>query len=91
MAAARRLNISLDPQYAERLSQKAARAHVADGTLARSLLSTAIDEADPDGTTITEILESIPGSLQRIEHAEAQIEQGSCTALDDLRDSRRRL
>lgn len=80
----KRLNVTLDDDYAERLSRLAEKAHVADGTLARSLLSTAIDEVDPTARTITEILESIPGSLEKIEHAEAQIEENRYTALGDL-------
>lgn len=86
----RRLNVTLDPEYAERLSRMAERAHVADGTLARSLLSTAIDEVDPSAATITEILESIPGSLDGIEHAEAQVEEGRFTPLEDLGGARSR-
>lgn len=80
----RRLNVSLDEQRAEKLTRLADRAHVPDGTLARSLLSSAIDEADPDAATITQILEGIPGLLERVEDAERSIEAGRFVELDDL-------
>ena len=43
-----RLNITLDDEQAAKLSRLADRLHLQAGTVARSLLSTAIDEADPD-------------------------------------------
>lgn len=82
--AARRLNVTLDPEHAEKLSRLAERSHVADGTLARSLLSTAIDDADPDGATMTEILEGIPGFRQRLELAESQVREGKVVGVDEL-------
>jgi len=80
----KRVNVTLDPERAAKLGALAERAHVPDGTLARSLLSTAIDDADPDARTITTILEGIPGLLERIEHAEAQVEAGEFVSLEDL-------
>lgn len=80
---ARRLNVSLDGHRATKLARLADRAHVADGTLARSLLSAAIDDADPDADSITDILEGIPGLIERLDEAESQVEAG---AVRDLRD-----
>jgi predicted transcriptional regulator len=40
----RRVNITLDDEHAAKLSRLAQRVHVNEGTLARSLLSTAIDD-----------------------------------------------
>jgi hypothetical protein len=81
--SARRLNVSLDEQRASKLARLADRAHVPDGTLARSLLSAAIDDADPDAAAVTDILEGIPGFAARLDRAEAQVEAG---AVEDLRD-----
>lgn len=81
----RRLNVSLDAARAEKLTRLADRAHVQDGTLARSLLSAAIDDADPDSATVTEILEGIPGLGERLEVAEAQAKAGDLVDLDELR------
>ena len=80
----KRLNISLDEQRAAKLGRLAARAEVPDGTMARSMLSTAIDEADPDPGSVTDILEGIPGLVDRVRSAEGQVEGGAVTDLDDL-------
>ena len=82
--ANRRLNVSLDVQHAEKLARLADRARVADGTLARSLLSAAIDDADPDSRSITEILEGIPDLPQRLAKAETEVEAGNVTHLEEL-------
>jgi len=79
-----RLNVTLDPEYAEKLARLAARVHVQEGTLARSLLSTAIDEADPDARTVTEVLESIPGAWDRAQLGLRQARSGDTRSLDDL-------
>lgn len=61
--ANRRINVTLEPDYARKLASLAERTtHVQEGTLARSLLSSALDEADPDASRITEILDGIPGA-----------------------------
>ena len=57
-----RVNIVLDDERALKLRRLADRTHTNAGTLARSLLSTAIDEADPDPRTITDLLDRIPGA-----------------------------
>jgi hypothetical protein len=80
----RRLNVSLDEQRAAKLARLADRAHVPDGTLARSLLSAAIDDSDPDAASVTDILEGVPGLVERLGEAEAQVEAGSFTELEDL-------
>lgn len=49
----------------------AERSHVQEGTLARSLLSTALDDADPEAQRITEILDAIPGAWERTQEANA--------------------
>lgn len=82
--ATRRLNVSLDEQRAAKLGRLAERAHVPDGTLARSLLSAAIDDADPDAASVTDILEGIPGLHGRLEEAEQQVEDGAVTDLADM-------
>ncbi len=56
-----RINITLDAESAARLSRLAARAHVQEGTLARSLLLTALEGADPDARGVVELLDSVPG------------------------------
>ena len=80
----KRLNVSLDEERAEKLSRLADRAHVPDGTLARSLLSAAIDDQDPDARSVTDILEGVPGLAERLSEAEGQVEAGRVRELDEL-------
>ena len=60
-----RLNITLDDEQAAKLARLADRLHVQPGTVARSLLSSAIDEADPDPRNVVELLDGIPGAHER--------------------------
>ncbi|HUZ81897.1 MAG TPA: hypothetical protein VMU73_06590 [Gaiellaceae bacterium] len=62
----------------------AEQAYTAEGTLARSLLSRAIDDAEIDGRTMVEILNGIPGADERIKLARKQIARGEGVPLDDL-------
>jgi hypothetical protein len=79
-----RLNITLDAERASKLTRLAARTNVQEGTLARSLLSAAIDDADPDPRTITDLLDAIPGALSRAQLGLAQAQRGETVALEDL-------
>ena len=79
-----RLNVTLDGEHAERLSRLAERAHVQEGTLARSLLSRAIDDADLDAEHVVEILDGIPGALERANEAREQGRRGDTVPLEEL-------
>lgn len=83
-APARRVNVTLDEEHAQKLSLLAAKAHLQEGTLARSLLSSALDQVDPNPATVTQILESIPGSWERMQQGLAEARRGEGTPLDDL-------
>ena len=83
-AAARRINVTLDDEHAGKLAKLAERTHMQEGTLARSLLSTALDDADPDAARITEILDAIPGAWERTQEGLAQAARGEGTPLDQL-------
>lgn len=80
----RRINVTLDEAHAGKLSRLAERAHMQEGTLARSLLSTALDDVDPDAARITEILDAIPGAWERTQEGLAQAARGEGTPLDEL-------
>jgi hypothetical protein len=80
----RRVNILLGEEQAAKLYGLADRTHVNAGTLARSLLSSALDQADPDATTITALLDAIPGAFERAQVGLADVRAGRVTALDDL-------
>jgi hypothetical protein len=79
-----RLNITLDDDRAEKLSRLADRMHVQPGTIARSLLSTALDEADPDARDVVELLDSIPGAYERARVGLKQAGRGETVSLDEL-------
>jgi hypothetical protein len=80
----KRINVTLDEVHARKLARLAHRTHVQEGTLARSLLATALDDADPDASRITEILDSIPGAWERTQEGLAQARRGEGTPLDEL-------
>ena len=79
-----RLNITLDEEQALRLARLAERLHLQPGTVARSLLSSAIDDADPDPRNIVELLDGIPGALERAQLGLEQARTGATVSLDDL-------
>jgi hypothetical protein len=81
---ARRLNVSLDGEHAAKLARLAERTHTQEGTLARSLLSTAIDEADPDARNVAELLDGIDGSFERAQLGLEQARAGRSIPLDEL-------
>ena len=81
---ANRFNVQLDDEHAAKLHGLAKRAYVQPGTLARSLLSTALDQADPDAATITEILDAIPGAWERAQEGLAAARAGRFVPLDEL-------
>ncbi len=79
-----RFNVTLDHEHAEKLRRMAEQSYAAEGTLARSLLSRAIDEAEVDGRTMVEILNGIPGAAERVQLGREQISRGEGIPLDEL-------
>jgi len=82
--APNRLNVTLDAERAAKLALLAERTHTQEGTLARSLLSQAIDEADVDARHVVELLDGIPGAFERAQVGLEQAGAGKTIALDDL-------
>ena len=68
----------------EKLGRMAEQAYTQEGTLARSLLSRAIDEADLDGDSMVDLLDGIPGALERARLGREQGRGGKTIPLDDL-------
>lgn len=83
-ASSNRVNVTLDDAHAEKLRRLAERTHVNEGTLARSLLMTALDDADPDPANVTALLDSIPGAFEQAQRGLAEIEAGRGRPLSDL-------
>jgi hypothetical protein len=78
-----RVNVILDDERATKLRRLAERTHTNPGTLARSLLSTALDDADPDPRSITDLLDRIPGAWEDAMASLEDIKAGRFTALED--------
>ena len=79
-----RINVLLDDEHAIKLRRIAERTYVQPGTIARSLLSTALDQVDPDAPTITALLDTIPGAFERSQQGLADVEAGRVVQLDEL-------
>ena len=69
--------MTLESEYAEKLALLAEQAHTQEGTLARSLLSQAIDEADADARNVVGLLDSIPGAFTRADRGDCR-DRGRC-------------
>jgi hypothetical protein len=79
-----RLNVTLDGEHAAKLARLAERTHTQEGTLARSLLSSALDEADPQARHVVELLDGIDGAFERAQLGLRQASRGKTRPLDDL-------
>ena len=79
-----RFNVLLDDEHAARLHRLAARTYLNPATLARSLLSTALDQGDPDPGSITMLLDSTPGAWERAQEGLADVATGRVIPRDEL-------
>jgi len=79
-----RVNVLLDDEHAAKLHGLADRTYVNAGTLARSLLSTALDQADPDAASVTALLDAIPGAFERAQQGLAEVRADRVVPLDEL-------
>jgi hypothetical protein len=79
-----RLNITLDDEQYERLARMADRMHLQPGTLARSLLLSALDEAALDADNVVRLLDGLPGAYERAELGRRQADAGETVSLEDL-------
>ncbi|MDO9354498.1 MAG: hypothetical protein Q7T55_12435 [Solirubrobacteraceae bacterium] len=79
-----RVNVTLDDAHAAKLAALAERMHVQSGTLARSLLQSALDEVDPDARTMVELLDGIDGALASAKRGSADARAGRVVDLADL-------
>ena len=76
--------MTLDPAYAAKLAKLAERTHVNEGTLARSLLTQALDEAEPDPRHVAALLDGLPGAFERARQGLQDAKAGRTIGLDDL-------
>jgi hypothetical protein len=81
---ATRFNVQLDERHAAKLHALAERIHVNPGTLARSLLTTALEEATPEPSSIVELLDAIPGAYERAQQGLRETRAGQGISLDEI-------
>ena len=79
-----RVNVVLDEERAVKLRRLAERTHTSPGTLARSLLSTALDESDPDPRSITMLLDRIDGAWEDAMRGLDEAKAGRSIPLEEL-------
>jgi len=79
-----RVNVTLEDEQAAKLLALAERMHVQPGTIARSLLAQALDEADPDPRNVVELLDGIAGAYDRAQLGRRQADAGQTVSLDEL-------
>jgi hypothetical protein len=84
MAETSRVNVTLDEEHALKLKRLAERTNTNEGTLARSLLSTALDEADPDPRNVADLLDGLPGAFDRAQLGLEQAKAGLGVPLEEL-------
>ena len=82
--AVERLNVTLDAEYAEKLARLAERMHLQPGTVARSLLSSALDDADLDARNVIDLLDAIPDAFERAQLGRDRALAGDTISLDEL-------
>ncbi|MBA2557371.1 MAG: hypothetical protein H0V12_08535 [Chloroflexi bacterium] len=79
-----RVNIILDEERALKLRRLADRTHTSPGTLARSLLTSALDEADPDPRDVTALLDGIDGAWDQALAGLEEARSGKGIPLEEL-------
>lgn len=79
-----RVNIVLDAEYAEKLRILAARTHVSPGTLARALLSSALDEAGPSPRNVSALLDDIDGAFAKAQAGLEDVAKGRMVPLSEI-------
>lgn len=84
MRIVERVNVTLEDEQAAKLALLADRMHVPPGTIARSLLSSALDDLDPDPRNVVELLDGIPGAFERAQLGLKQARAGRTVSLEEL-------
>jgi len=82
--ATNRVNVVLDDESAVKLRRLAERTHTNAGTIARSLLANALDDADPDARTVTALLDRIDGAFEEAQRGLHEARGGAGIRLEDL-------
>lgn len=84
MTSGHRLTVALDGRHAETLRRLAERMNVQEATLADFLLTTALDDLDPDAGDVMELLDGVDGAFERARQGAEQARTGRTVPLDEL-------
>lgn len=76
--------VELGERHATKLRALAERLQVSPGALASSLLSNALDQAEPDPVSIEGLLDAIPGAFERANKGMGEIHAGNGIPLNEL-------
>lgn len=76
--------MTLDGERATKLAKLAERTHLNEGSLARSLLSQALDDVEADPRDVVALLDRIPGAFERAQEGLVQAKSKRTIDLDDL-------
>ena len=79
-----RLNVTLGQEHALKLARLAERTQTNEEALARSLLSSALDDADPNPRDITALLDGITGAFERAQLGREQAHAGLGVPLEEI-------
>ena len=79
-----RVNVVLGDEHWAKLRLLAERVQVSPGTLARLLLSRALDDAESSSTSITALLDSIDGAFERTVVGSADVAAGRYVDIEDI-------
>lgn len=75
--------VELDDAHAARLTELAERVHLSRDLVAHSLLSTALDQRDPDADVLSAVLDAIPGAWEQAQQGLAEIKAGRGVRLEE--------
>lgn len=81
---AHRIELTLDPLHASKLSDLARRTRTGERELVSRLLADVLDRTGPDGDQLTETLNAIPGASDRAEVSRRQAKRGEAVPLSEL-------
>ncbi|HYV14596.1 MAG TPA: hypothetical protein VE972_01080 [Conexibacter sp.] len=81
---AHQIHLNLDDEAAARLANLAERAHAEQDDLAVTLLSDALAEFERGPADMTDVLDRVPGSLERLQLGREQVGRDETVGLDEL-------
>jgi hypothetical protein len=82
MSETTRFNVALHEEHAAKLHSLAARTSLQPGSIARSLLSAALD--DPESQAVAALLDSIPGAYESAIDGRRALREGRLVRFEDL-------